>query len=292
MLANGIKQTTTTTGTGNLTLSPVSGFPTFADAFAVNQPFSYGLIDSSGQPIEFGIGYLSNSSTLVRARVTATYSGGTYTQVSASVVSLSGTTTAICTPHAATVEAMPANVDNVSGSIGRYLTSAGRTSAFVTTAPSTINRLYYTPFVLRTGVVVSSLAINVATAQASCIAKAGIYACSADGYPGTLLVSAGNFDCSTTGFKALSTSASVFLPAGVYFTASVAQVAASNPNFTTYNNAVGNITGGSPFGFGASGTVINDSRYETLAGGASLPSAASSGTTNITTSPVVFVGAA
>lgn len=295
MLGNGIKQTTATTGTGNLTLSSVSGFPTFANVFAVNQPFSYGLLDSSGQPIEYGIGYLSDATTLVRARVTATYSGGTYTQVSASAISLSGTTTVICTPNAASMEATQPTVDSNSASVGRFLTSAGRnmaTSALILTN----NRCVYTPFVLRTGTVISSLAANVTTNQASAIIKTGIYAMAANGYIGDRLATAADIDASTTGFKSASLSSSIFLPAGTYYTACVTSGSATAPSITCHGQTSASFIGGSPLGLSSSAITIIDSRYETLGAGASLPSTPNATTTAGTVGginvPCVYMGVA
>lgn len=100
MLGNFIKQTTTTTGTGDLTLSSVSGFATFNHLFSTTQRFRYAILnDSDGSPIEIGFGHLSASTTLVRDYVLATYVSGTYTRAesAASQVTLAaGTKRVIC----------------------------------------------------------------------------------------------------------------------------------------------------------------------------------------------------
>ncbi len=77
-----IKQLTTTTGGGNLTVSAVTGFPTFADIFPVNRAFYYTIIDEDGLPIEDGVGHLSASTTVVRDMILATYVSGTYAATS------------------------------------------------------------------------------------------------------------------------------------------------------------------------------------------------------------------
>ena len=72
-----VKETSTTTGTGNLTLAgAVTGFVAFSAAFDVNMPFEYAIeaVDGSGVPTgdwEVGDGYLSGSTTLVRDQVRA-----------------------------------------------------------------------------------------------------------------------------------------------------------------------------------------------------------------------------
>ena len=62
-----VKDSSTTTGTGNITLSGTapSGFQTFANAFPLNTMFGYAIV--GGAEWETGTGYLSASTTLVRA---------------------------------------------------------------------------------------------------------------------------------------------------------------------------------------------------------------------------------
>jgi hypothetical protein len=65
-----VRETTTTTGTGNLTLAgAVSNFQTFNSAFGLNVVFHYTIEDNTNNAWEEGEGYLTNSTTLVRARV-------------------------------------------------------------------------------------------------------------------------------------------------------------------------------------------------------------------------------
>lgn len=72
-----VLETSTTTGTGNFTLAgAVSGFRTFSSATALDRPFYYCIesVDASGNPNgdwEVGTGYLSASTTLVRAEIEA-----------------------------------------------------------------------------------------------------------------------------------------------------------------------------------------------------------------------------
>lgn len=62
-----VKDTTTTTGTGNITLSGTapSGYVTFGSVYATNDPFTYSIDDGAGN-WEDGWGHLSASTTLVR----------------------------------------------------------------------------------------------------------------------------------------------------------------------------------------------------------------------------------
>mgnify|MGYP007031187138 CR=1 FL=1 len=69
--ADRVKDTTTTTGTGNITLSGTAptGYQSFNTAFGTNVYFYYAIVGTSEW--EVGRGYLSASTTLVRNQVYA-----------------------------------------------------------------------------------------------------------------------------------------------------------------------------------------------------------------------------
>jgi len=70
LLADRVKETTTSTGTGNITLAgAVSGFRTFNATFGTNVRFYYAIVGQSSTEWEVGEGYLSASTTLVRDAV-------------------------------------------------------------------------------------------------------------------------------------------------------------------------------------------------------------------------------
>lgn len=290
MLANAIKQTTTTTGTGNLTLAAVAGYVEFSDAFALNQPFFYALVNAVNQLVETGIGYLSTSTTLVRAKITSTFSGGTYTDEGASAASLTGTTTVLCTPQAASIESMLPTVDGTTAGINRFVSSAARNLATATVGLTT-NRCYYLPFLLRTGATINSLACNVTTAGATgVVARLGIYALSVDGYIGTQLATTADIAMDTTGVKNASLAAPITLPPGWYY---VAIVASGSPGVTTWNGSGTNLIGGGPLGFASGSVTAIEYRYEAL-GSAVLPAAASSTTVGVNVGsgnpPAIYMG--
>jgi hypothetical protein len=68
-----VKDTTTTTGTGNLTLSGTAptGFQSFNTAFGTGTYFYYVISSSSGSEWEVGRGVLTASTTLVRDKILA-----------------------------------------------------------------------------------------------------------------------------------------------------------------------------------------------------------------------------
>jgi hypothetical protein len=70
-IANWIRHQSTDTGAGNLTLTPVVGFAQFANKFgtgSANQ-FRYSIRHIGTDEREFGIGYMSDATTLVRVSV-------------------------------------------------------------------------------------------------------------------------------------------------------------------------------------------------------------------------------
>lgn len=84
MFASGVEQTTTTTGTGNLTLaaSPPAGRVTINSIFSNDTTdagiyFQYHVVHKTANEWESGIGHLSASGTMVRDWVEANHSGGT-----------------------------------------------------------------------------------------------------------------------------------------------------------------------------------------------------------------------
>lgn len=73
MFADRVKETTTTTGTGDLTLggAATGGFQTFNSAFGTDFFFFYAITDTAAGAWEVGRGYLSSSTVLVREKVLA-----------------------------------------------------------------------------------------------------------------------------------------------------------------------------------------------------------------------------
>lgn len=77
MFADRVKETSTSTGTGNFTLAgAATGFQSFNTAYGTLMPICYAIVSQSAAEWEVGNGYLSNSTTLVRDRVTASSNGG------------------------------------------------------------------------------------------------------------------------------------------------------------------------------------------------------------------------
>jgi len=80
-----VQDTSTTTGTGALTLSgtAATGYQTFASAFAINDSISYAIVDAVAGTWESGIGYLSASTTLVRNQCLQSSNAGAFVNFAA-----------------------------------------------------------------------------------------------------------------------------------------------------------------------------------------------------------------
>jgi hypothetical protein len=92
MYADRVKETTTTTGTGDITLAgAVSQFQSFNTAFGVGPLFYYAIVGQTGTEWEVGEGRLSGTTTLVRKTVYASSNAGALVNFSA------GTQDVFCT---------------------------------------------------------------------------------------------------------------------------------------------------------------------------------------------------
>jgi hypothetical protein len=85
-----VQETTTTSGTGNLTLlGAVTNFRAFASVYAVlTDVIPYAIVDSTNNAWETGTGYLLSSEVLVRNVVLASSNGG-------AVLNLAGATCSV-----------------------------------------------------------------------------------------------------------------------------------------------------------------------------------------------------
>lgn len=92
--ADRVKETTTTTGTGNLTLAGAAAqFRTFNAAFGLNAMFSYVIVDADGVDWETGRGFLSASTTMVRTVVTRSSNADALVNLSAGTHTVFSTVT-------------------------------------------------------------------------------------------------------------------------------------------------------------------------------------------------------
>jgi hypothetical protein len=93
LLADRVQETTTSTGTGNLTLAgAASGYRSFYATFGASQDFYY--VIAGGSAWECGIGQISGTDVLVRGTIKSSSNGGSAVDWAA------GTKTVFCSPIA------------------------------------------------------------------------------------------------------------------------------------------------------------------------------------------------
>ena len=212
MLANWVKCTTTTSGVGDLTLSPVTGFPTLNDVLSVGQIVAYSILNSNDQPVEEGIGAYSATNTLTRTYPCATYISGIYDNTAPSAASLTGTNTVILSSVRGMAPTLPQI--NTAASARYYSTPSHQMSA--NTRGVVAGDLVAVPFLYTAARPVDAFALEITTLGAGAVARAGLYAVGANGLPAKRLIESADIDCSTTGVK-VATFGAVSIPPGWYY---------------------------------------------------------------------------
>lgn len=205
MLGNWIIQTTTTTGSGNLTVSAVSGYPAFSSQFAVGELFSYVILDdATGLPVERGIGKRDASGVLVRSKILATMTAGSYAGVEPAPASLlAGTKRIICTPGAGSNITAAHSVwkgANVSGGLKGYGDVHCGGSVSVST-PIAAGKAYAFPFIAAVDCDLVGLAYRINATAADGFARTAIYSVNEDGLPGVKLAESAPESLATAGNK-------------------------------------------------------------------------------------------
>jgi hypothetical protein len=212
MLGNWVKETSTTSGTGNVTLAgAVTGYASFNTTFGTSPAYYFRYVIQDGNNWETGIGHLSASTTLVRDVIQQTYSGTTLTRYG-TALSLSGGTSNVfidLTADAADRIATSGQASTTSG-----VTCAGQGSNVGSNAPDA-NFLWCWPFNLSLTGVYSGICWY-ANASGGTKWRGGVYQVGTNGLPGVLLATTADIT-PATGQNNTSFSANVFLTRGMYY---------------------------------------------------------------------------
>lgn len=213
MLANGVKETTATTGTGMVTLSQQSGFVRFSDVFSVGRPVHYAIQD--GNNWEWGIGEVGASNTLLRSTILATLSSGVYDEASPSALSLSGSAVVMC---AGTTQAMMRPCLIAAGS---YINAVTIPANYMDSADFgglllTANRTYVHPVLLATAGPIKKLGVEVSTAATGSTVAVGLFEFRPDGEPGRTLAAV-EVSGAATGNQLATLANPLLLPPGWYW---------------------------------------------------------------------------
>jgi len=209
MLAANVRETTTTTGTGNITLAGASeDGRTFTSQYALNDRFPYYIDDRAGN-WEGGEGYLTSSSVLVRETVKDSSTG--------SAINFSAGTKQVFV--AAGVGGYVKESTGFSSISGIKFMKGANCIRPNTTHAANADRLHYVYFVSLRGVLIDSLAVAITTAGGTAANKMhlGLYDIK-DGNPHKKIASVVDLDPSVTGVIS-GTFTELFLQPGLYYVA-------------------------------------------------------------------------
>ena len=92
--ANGVKATTLTIGTGDVTLAAVSGYVPFPLAFSIGDQVPYAI--RNDQNWEWGVGTVRAGGVLERTTVASTLVAGVFTAVAPARITLTGVSEVVC----------------------------------------------------------------------------------------------------------------------------------------------------------------------------------------------------
>lgn len=216
MLANGILETTTTTGTGNLTTTASGSNARMGWYFATNQMLKYSLLDSNGVELEWGIGTYLGSNVLARTVVCGTVAGSAVNTTTPTAVSLTGTTTVICT------EIMGGSVPGLSGisstnsSSGSFIPEPNLMGGSAGTITLTANLLYLQPARLASPRRVTAMKFRVSTNGSGSL-QIGLYKCSETGDAKELLLTSGDIALPVSGVTTWTLTSPTVLPPDWYY---------------------------------------------------------------------------
>jgi hypothetical protein len=259
MLDVGIKETTSTTGPGTVTLSAVSNFVRVSQAFGVGDLVAYCLTSGNGDK-EWGVGTAGSGNTLSRDFIDATLVGSTFTRSGATAISLTGTSTLIVTEHgdAPAISRPTLSVPFMTQYLSPFLATNNAGSTLVMVA----DRLYAIPFITPaytdelTGIALVVTTVATGTAYVGIAESAR----SAGGYrPGRLLGQA-QIDTSTSGIKSDTVNYVPRLRTGHLYWALITCTAAPTVRGITYQAAT------PMMGIGTDGINTWNMLYKTQAG--------------------------
>jgi len=229
MLEPWIYAETTTATAGDLALTAVTGYPTVSDAFAINEPALYTILDSTGKPIEIGMGHLSASTTWVRHLVYATFSGSTYTDSGATAATLAaGTKQVRITPDGRNIMMNPP-VPVASATANNKLLSPLNLSGYsANTAAACFtqtDRIHYYPVYYGQKANVNAFAFRLGTAGG--LIDVGLYTTGSDGKPRSKIVDVVSQSISTGGWKYLAFTALQIKPGWYWIGMNVNNISAA-----------------------------------------------------------------
>ena len=230
MLANWVKETTATTGTGPITLAgAASGFVSFDDHPEIRDgdTVRYAIEDGNNREVTEGV-FTSSGPTLTRGTVIETLVSGVFDDSSPVAITLSGSATV----------SIVANVHNLLPKIGLHQSGIGNRGLVgfgldVTGSSATAmsaDLLLFFPYIITDKINVASLLIEMASAGlAAEVAKIGVYAYNGTTTPGDLIYESSDIVIDSTGNKTHTTSPAFDLNPAIYWFAYIQEGTTGRP---------------------------------------------------------------
>lgn len=230
MRHNFIGGSSTTGGTGALTLSAAGGLALPATAFVSNQPIEYSIVEYTDATLavvskaETGIGTISAGNILSRVAPRSSWDGTTYVQTGVSALSFGTANVRVyCSPTAeGGPTSFPANptFDAYGPSVNFNTAANVYRDTDVSSASLLAGRVYLNPIRLEAGYPITKLAAFVTTAGAggTTLNLAIVANNPVNGRMGRILCAANGLDASTTGQKTGTITGTMLAP-GWYWSA-------------------------------------------------------------------------
>ena len=192
---------TTTTGTGNLTLSTKTGWLPFTAYFASGVDgscdyFEYTIRGSDGIPIESGFGHMSDATTLVRDYVYKTLVAGSLSTANTPATLASGTKAVICADLASSrlrgmMNVRAAATDKLIGD-ARFFCTTGNAKVL------SLNTIFGIAFRSETPALISGAAALINTGAASSNIRIGLYRLNKSREPASLIAATNDIATTTS----------------------------------------------------------------------------------------------
>lgn len=259
VVADRVKDSTTTTGTGTITLSGTAPntFQTFGSVMATGDVCFYCIAGQTGTDWETGYGtYTTSGTTLSRDVIISSSNSNAAVSLAAGTHDVFLVAPAKEMPYQPPFEFAVNDYMNLGSAVGNGVTQTTTGSSVAVSN----NLAVYVPFVLSrprksTGMAVACSALN---AGASAVVRLGIHNDNA-GRPGTVAQDAGTSSLNATGLKTMSFSSVTLMP-GNYWAVLATQsldTAGANPSFNCNANSFPAVGDPSPSATGSDNAYLS-----------------------------------
>lgn len=214
---------TSSTGTGNLTLSTKTGWLPFTAYFAAGADgacdyFEYLIRGADGIPLEAGFGHMSDSTTLVRDHVYKTLSSGTLSTANTAATLAAGTKSVLCADLASSRLRGMMNVRD--GATDKLIGDARSFTGTGNIKTVSAGTLFGIPFRCETPALISGAAAYVTTLASGSNIRIGLYRLNKLRAPASLIATTGDIATTATGkVSGAWTTGDRRIPCGDYFLA-------------------------------------------------------------------------